>query len=338
MRIGIVGAGLAGTLLAWRLCRTADVDLVAGAPVRLDATGASGGLVRGFDRRPESARLATESLAELRGDRVLRDLAGYREVGSVFLLPPGADPSGSLRLVDERLPGSAAVLTGAELAAYPFRGLPAGTVAVAERFAGQMSPQRLRGGVLDLVRRRGVTVRAVPVARVTEAGELRLADGSTHAYDAVVLAAGAWTPALLAASGLSGVPLRTKQIQYSVHPGRLDGLGVFDDTISGLYGLPAGESTFLLGLPCDRWDVDPADVRPDVGLAGRVVDTARTVLGIELDSPIRTVAAFDCYCDPPGMVLRPTSATAPVFTFTGGSGGAAKTALAASRAAAAQLL
>jgi hypothetical protein len=61
------------------------------------------------------------------------------------------------------------------------------------------------------------------------------------------------------------------------------------------------------------------------------------VLGVELGRPIRTVAAFDCYSDPPGLTLRPTSIPS-VFTFTGGSGGAAKTALAASRLAAAALL
>ncbi|HEY1574699.1 MAG TPA: FAD-dependent oxidoreductase [Pseudonocardiaceae bacterium] len=329
MRIGIVGAGLAGTLLAWRLGRHAAVDLITGAPVPVDATGASGGLVRGFDRRPSTAGLATESLVELLGDATLRELAGYRAVGSVFLLPPGTDPGESLRVVDARLPGSAAVLTGAELDAYPFRGLPAGTVAVAERCGGQLSPERLRTAVLGLVRG---TIRATPVAGVTDTGQLRLADGSTHGYDAVVVAAGAWTPTLLA-----GTAFRTKQIQYSVYPDELAGLGVFDDTISGLYGMPAGESRFLLGLPCDRWDIDPAGVRPDLALVDRVADTARTVLGVELGRPIRTVAAFDCYSDPPGLTLRPTSAPS-VFTFTGGSGGAAKTALAASRLAAAALV
>lgn len=329
MRIGIIGAGLAGALLAWRLGRTAEVDLITGAQVAVDATGASGGLVRGFDRRPSTTGLATASLVELRGDRTLRELAGYREIGSVFLLSPGTDPSESVRVVDERLPGSAAVLTGTELDALPFRGLPAGTMAVAERCAGQLSPERLRTAVFGLVRG---TIRATPVAGVTDAGEVRLADGSTQGYDAVVVAAGAWTPTLLA-----GTAFRTKQIQYSVYPGELAGLGVFDDTISGLYGLPAGESRFLLGLPTDRWDIDPADVRPDPALVDRVADTARELLGLELGGPIRTVAAFDCYSDPPGLILRPTSFPS-VFTFTGGSGGAAKTALAASRLAAAELL
>ncbi|HEX5120214.1 MAG TPA: FAD-dependent oxidoreductase [Pseudonocardiaceae bacterium] len=328
MRIGIVGGGLAGTLLAWRLCRTASVDLITGAPVPVDATGASGGLVRGFDRGPATAALATESLVELRADQTLRELAGYREIGSVFLLPPGTDPTESVRVIDERLPGSATVVTGTALDAYPFRELPAGAVAVVERFAGQLSPARLRTAALELV---DGTIRTTPVTTVTEAG-VRLADGSTHRYDAVVVAAGAWTPTLLA-----GTALRTKQIQYSVYEAELDGLGVFDDTISGLYGLPAGESRFLLGLPCDRWDIDPADVRPDLALVDRVADTARKLLGIELDRPIRMVAAFDCYSDPPGLALRPTSFPS-VFTFTGGSGGAAKTALAASRLAAAELL
>ena len=48
------------------------------------------------------------------------------------------------------------------------------------------------------------------------------------------------------------------------------------------------------------------------------------------------VSAADCYSDPPGLALR--HVTGAMHTFTGGSGGAAKTALAASRIAARALL
>jgi glycine/D-amino acid oxidase-like deaminating enzyme len=345
VRVGVIGAGVAGALLAWRL-RQADpriaVHVYTGGPSNGDATGASGGMVRGFDPDEDACRLAATSLVELRADPVLRQAAAYQEIGSVYLLAPGADPTGPVRVVDELLPGSASVLTVAELPGrFPFRGLPDGVTAVAERRAGYLSPARLRATVLAWLAGGGAAIQEMPVVAIAGmAPTVRLADGATAGYDAVVIAAGPWTPALLAASGLAAGGLRTKQIQYTLYRGQLARLGVFVDETTGLYGRPTGDRGFQLGLPADRWDVDPTGVRPDAALVEEVADRARHRLAgpVATDSPIRTVASCDCYHDPPGLVLREAVAEAPVFTFTGGSGGAAKTVLAASRAAATALL
>lgn len=345
MRVGIVGAGLAGALLAWRLRQASprvvvDVFVPADGGVG-DATGASGGLVRGFERSLEAGRLAADSLAELRGDPALRKAAAYREIGSVYLLPPGTDPTPSVALVEARLPGSVEVLAaGGRPGGYPLRGRPAGAVAVVERHAGYLSPAGLRAAVLARLAEGGTQIRPVPVTGVSAEPALRLADGTIARCDVVVLATGAWTPALLAASRLAAGGLRSKQIQYSVFPARLPGLSAFVDDLTDLYGRPAADGAVLLGLPCDRWDVDPAEVRPDPALVERVAAQARRTFGAAAlgDRPIRTVASFDCYCDPPGLLLREVTPGAALHTFTGGSGGAAKTALAASRVAAGMLL
>ncbi len=331
MRIAVVGGGVAGALLAWRLCQAAphtEID-VHTAP-HPDASGASGGLVRGFDESPDACRPAAESLAELCGDNTLRAASGYREVGSVYLLPPGVQESASVEIVAELMPGSVSVRTGA----YPFLGLRPGTTAVTERRAGYLSPARLRTAVLGWLADGGATIRPVPVTHIGPT--LRLVDGRTRGYDAVVVAAGAWTPALLAASGLATDGLRTKQIQYAVYPGLLPGLGAFVDGETGLYGRPDDDG-FLLGLPSDRWDVDPAGVRLDRELVARTTEQARCLLGVPATDRLnRTVVSSDCYREPPGLALREVAAG--VFTFTGGSGGAAKTVLAASRTAAALLV
>jgi glycine/D-amino acid oxidase-like deaminating enzyme len=347
MRIAIVGAGLAGALLAVRLCQASSrptVEILDGnAPGAsgADATGASGGLVRGFERDPASGRLAVESLLELRASAVLREWSAYREIGSVYLLPGAADVGDGLAVVDHLVPGSATVLDRADLVArYPFQNLPGGVVGVRERWAGHISPARLRGEIMARLAASGVHVHRRPVRAVSVAPAVRTADGVTSHYDAVVVAAGAWTPALLASSGLDRAGLRTRQIQYSVHRGRPGSLGAFVDDTTGLYGRPLDDDgALLVGLPSTRWDVEPAAVEPDPALADAVGDQARRRLRVPLHGPAtRVVASFDCYHEPPGLALRRCLPGSPLFTFTGGSGGAAKTALAASRAAAATLL
>jgi glycine/D-amino acid oxidase-like deaminating enzyme len=350
MRIAIVGAGVAGALLALRLRQAPQivVDVFAGdLPTHADATGASGGLVRGYEPDIGLTHLATDSLAELRASATLREWSDYREVGSVYLLAGGTDPSASVETVDHKLPGSATVMSRRELtAAFPFRDLPDTTIGVVERHAGYLSPARLRAAVLAELAARGTRVRRHRVDAVTAGPEgpaVRASGAGRIRYDVVVVAAGAWTRRLLLGSGLGDGGLRTKQIQYSLPRfpnGAPAGLGAFVDDTTGLYGRPDGPGSFLLGLPCDRWDVEPDAVVPDLALAGQVAAHAHrrfdTLIAPGLAE--RTVASFDCYHDPPGLALRPCDTTASLYTFTGGSGGAAKTVLATSRTAATTVL
>jgi glycine/D-amino acid oxidase-like deaminating enzyme len=277
---------------------------------------------------------------ELRASAVLREWAAYREIGSVYLLPSVADACPGVVVVDHLLPGSADVLERADLLVrYPFRDLPDGAIGVMERWAGHISPARLRTEVLARLAGSGVDVSRRPVRAVSPAPAVSTADGVTLRYDAVVVAAGAWTPYLLASSGLDRSALRTRQIQYSIHPAQPQALGAFVDDITGLYGRPVDDSALLVGLPTSRWDVHPAAVEPDPALADTVADQAQRRLRIPLHrKPTRVVASSDCYHEPPGLALRRCLPGSPLFTFTGGSGGAAKTVLAASRAAAATLL
>jgi glycine/D-amino acid oxidase-like deaminating enzyme len=321
VKVAVVGGGVAGSLLAWRLSGAAQVDVFTGEPSTADASGASGGLVRGFDIGSDSCRLAAESLAEVLDSAQLRDWTGYQEIGAVYVLPEDVDPSDSLRTVEKFLPGSTSVVASRWFG---------GDLAVVERHAGYISPDRLRRRALEWLTANGTGVRADRVAEVAD-GSVRLADDTEHAYDVVVVAAGAWTSRLVAH------PLRTKQIQYGIYSATAPGLGAFVDDRTGLYGRPHGDGTFLLGLGCDRWDVDPDRVEPDLDLAERVVEVARQRLGVEVGQR-EVVASFDCYHDPSGLELRPVGSSTSLFTFTGGSGGAAKTVLTASRVAARTLV
>ncbi|GCB44887.1 FAD dependent oxidoreductase [Streptomyces sp. NL15-2K] len=332
--MGVAGAGIAGTLLAWRL-KLADrrlrVELVDTASPEHGATGVSGGLVRGYEPDPRQLDLAASSLAELRASRLLRAWSGYQETGSVYLRADPADPAAVERL-QRLLPGSARACAPGEA---PYLAARHGVV---ERHAGFISPRRLRDEVLadfvriggDLVHGTVGAVRAEPGATVSW-----LVGGERRRYDSGVLATGPWTPALLPGDGY-----RTKLIQYGVYDATGTLPAPFVDEVTGLYGRPGPGNGVLLGVPSDAYDVDPTRLRPVPALLRRTSDLAARVLPeLGIAGLRHIVVAADCYTASPGLRLRPAvPAGTSLFTFTGGSGGAAKTALAAARQAADRLL
>lgn len=342
MRVGIVGAGLAGAVLAWRFAcdhSGVRVHLFDGHPEDVvDATAISGGLVRCFEPEPLSCLDAAASMCELLASPVLRSWAGYSEIGSLYLLPDGPPPGDLVDEVHRAVPRSLRLLSAAEIAVrYGLRGLPPRTVAVHERRAGYVSPANLRRALIADAVRRGLILEPGAVTAVTDDPGCRLDDGRTVRCDVVVVAAGRWTGRLLTVSGLPRWPLRTKRIQYGVYPSPGPMLPAFVDESTGLYGrgMPSGQ--VLLGMPDHRWDVASQDLEPDVRLATRVraAAAARFPVG-RLGPPRRLVVGADSYHPQPGLRLRQVSGA--VYTFAGGSGGAVKTALAASRTAIARLV
>lgn len=328
MGVAVVGAGVAGALLTLRLAETGvPVDLFTGTRRQdADATGASGGLVRGYEPDPSAAALAAASVAELRSSERMRRWADYAEIGSVFVTPVSQPPvTSAVDQVLTRLPGSLRLAEPAEL---PLRGVPEGAVAVRERFAGFIRPARLRANVLDELPRAGVTVHTRHVTAVS-GDSVRTGDQGFDGYGAVVVAAGAWTRDLV-----PGTDLTTRQIQYGLYPVRVAGLGSFVDETSGLYGRPYDGGLTLFGLSSDRWGLPPEEIKPDEDLSTRVTACLGERLGIAAE-PEQVVASFDCYTEPAGLRLRRAG---DVLTFTGGSGGAAKSVLAASRVAARDLV
>jgi glycine/D-amino acid oxidase-like deaminating enzyme len=358
-RICVIGGGLAGSLLAWRLASVgAVVDLVTGA-WEVDATAVSGGVVRGFERDPLLSAAATSSLVELRASRTLRHWARYQEFGSLYLyrptrgdqgirddqgIPP-ADPGLQPQLNDleAQLPGSIRLLDARDLAAAGWARLPGGTIGVAERHAGAISPEGLRRGVFaELARRPAVRLLAGSVTAVRPAGGGVQVDRVPGAgeYDLAVIAAGRWTGPLLERSGLTADGLRTKCVQYSVHEVSGPRPPAFVDETSGLYGRPVGRDRMLLGVPLDMWDVDPDE--PPGSARARADATAWAALRLPrmriVGPPTAQAVSADSYADPPTLALRPVpDADGRVLTFAGGSGGSAKSAFAVSREAAALL-
>jgi glycine/D-amino acid oxidase-like deaminating enzyme len=345
MRISVIGGGLAGALLAWRLAQQPDVEQVSLAPGAArdrDATAASGGAVRGYETEELQRRLAIDSLLELLADDRLRDWAGYTETGSIYRpLDTAAIEAGAAE-VSAALPDSVRLLTAAELREQGWAGGDdAGNedvVAVAERQAGYLDPERLRSRALADLAGRG-NVELLPDGAVSNLGPgaFTLA-GTEHHADVVVAATGAWTPALLRANGWDSTGLRTKAIQYTIFG--IDGWrpGTFVDEVTGLYGKPAGAGQ-LLGLPTQVWDAEPGGTQADSELSQAVFRLAHSRFpALRLAADAKPVVALDCYSQNARLALRPVpGADGRLYTFSGGSGGSVKTVLAASAGAAAQL-
>jgi glycine/D-amino acid oxidase-like deaminating enzyme len=300
--------------------------------------------VRGFEPDAANCRLATDSLAELQADQQLAAWAGLQELESVYV---SADAPGAVDIALRRqlteLSGGARAVGPDELARqYGIAGLPDRSVGVVEPRAGAIAPGRLRRHVLAELARLQVprTLGRIDQVAVADDQVVCKWDGQARRYDALVLASGRWTPRLLAASDLPVPHYRTKTITYAWYQATGAPQYCFVDETSGIYGRPGPEGQLALGLPSTEWDVDPDMPAADDDALRRAAGLARSRFRkLRLGSLQRVVTSADCYTEPSGLTLRPVlDDSMPLYTFTGGSGGAVKTALAASAVAARELL
>jgi hypothetical protein len=346
MRACVLGGGLAGALLTWRLAAITTgwrFDLVAGRRTGADATAASGGAVRGYETDPVQRELATASLLELLDSPTLREWSGFQRVDSIYVSTDGDALSAAAAELSGPRPGSVDLLSAADLADRGWSEVPDGQVALLERVAGYISPQRLRDSVLaDLAGRDNVRTVNEDAAAITvnDNGTISCQWGtSATEYDLAVIAAGAWTGAILRANGLPADGYRVKSIQYSIYPVADWSPPEFVDEPIGLFGRPTVDGKLLLGAPTDSWDTVPDRPSVTAALHERAAKLATWRFArLRLGAPTAQVSSTDCYCGGPMLALRAVGpAQIRLYTFTGGSGGSAKTALAASRQAATHL-
>ncbi len=342
MHICVLGGGLAGTLLAWRLRRMGpgvSVDLMTGGP-SVDATAVSGGGVRGYEPGSLPRAYAIESMDELLGSALLREWSGFQRIGSTYLRPWWPEAAAEAAA----LPTGARLADATELKDLGWAGLGAETVGVLEPDAGHIAPDAFRRALLAQLagenRVRIITSPARPVAGLPDGPPRCQVDGAIRAYDRVVIAAGAWTPALLAGMGVPREHCgQVKGIQYGLFPASGALPTFFVDEATGLYGRPLSPRAMLLGVPITEYG-GPADGgAPEPDLAERASALAADRLPhLKLGVASTVTRSADCYRQPFTLTLAPVDRRSGFFTFTGGSGGAAKTVLAASRHAATRLI
>jgi D-amino-acid dehydrogenase len=232
MRVVVVGSGIAGAATAHQLSRRGAEVVVIDAGLTGAATAAGAGIVSPWTARAdrnlafamaagEYYRTLVEELAEdgrddssfeVVGGLVVRsDTAELREVRERLQTRAEASPAaGVVELLD---PGEAREFfppLAAELAAVHVSG------------AGRVDGRRLRAALLGAARNRGAQVCEGRVELDVDGGRVRgvhLA-GERIGADAVVVAAGAWSAALLEPLGVSlGVVPQRGQITHLDLPG-----------------------------------------------------------------------------------------------------------------------
>ncbi|MGD9483094.1 FAD-binding oxidoreductase [Streptomyces sp. TRM70308] len=369
--VAVLGDGVVGAAITHHLAaRGARVTLV--APGRAHPHGATrrtAAQVRMHHGDPDAARLAALSLPTWREwPRAVGGDCGFRRTGFAFLCGPDEVPA--LHRSVAELTGlgvETAVLDPAEFAA----GQPAldlrGVAAVAvEPQGGYADPALARDGYLRRARDRGARlVTAEGGAALVRRGErgVRVVAGSAEVSAGhVVLAAGAWSGAVLAGlrgTGRAGAPgggadrgaaalaaaLRARRYGWALADTPVaDALCMVIDGVAGTYFRPHGGGRVLFRVPLPSataatppaHDPGTAVTAPEVA-AGREL-AARRLPGLAA-APVTAATAGWESCSADGRpLIGPAPGLPGLYLATGFSGGGFKTAPAVGRAVAAELL
>lgn len=258
MHVAVVGGGAVGVTLARDLAPDATVTLYEADSVASGATGRAAGLCYDAFSDRRDARLAQRALSRFREAGALTDCP------YVWLARATGEERDARRASEIREQAAlmrdrgidVTTLDGGELGER-FPALVTDDVAVAAvaESAGYADPGRYTTAMADRAREHGVEVREDTPAEVTAGGNVAT-DGRVAEYDAVVVAAGAHTRAVV--SDLAPIPVKPYRVQALVtDPVERDLPMVFD--ASGGYYLRPREGGILVGDGTLPEEQDPDD-------------------------------------------------------------------------------
>ncbi|MEV4418973.1 FAD-dependent oxidoreductase [Patulibacter sp. NPDC049589] len=277
--VGIIGAGAHGATAAYHLARR-GIDVVVferGTPAS-GPTGRASGVVRSYYTNrflAEVARESTRILADF--DARVGGRSGYVRTGGLVLHGPG--DADDVRATSEGLTAAGVeheVLDRDRLEAdHPGLVLDDVGIGVWEHHAGYAAPHATtvsyaaRAADLGATFRTGTAV--VAIAEDADAVRVTLADGTVHAVERLLVAAGPWTRPLLLQVGVD-LPLTAERHVVAALRHEPAAIAtaldhVLLDVVNGYYSRPSGPGEFLLGplaptVPSDP-DVLDAEIHDD---------------------------------------------------------------------------
>ncbi len=264
LEVAVVGAGAIGATTAYDLSRAgADVTLYDRGSIASGASGRAAGVCYNAFADPLDAELGREAIERF------RDLSGddtfpFVECPYVWLAREGEpDRANAIRGQIERMQdnGTIALEADADALADRFPALYTDDVAVAgiAGAAGYTDPAAYTACLAAAANGAGATLEQnTPVEVRTDPSCVVLEDGTEHAVDAVVVAAGAHTKQLLADAGIS-IAMKPYRVQALVARGDIDEPMCYD--ASGEFylrphpeGLLAGDGTEYVEADPDAYD------------------------------------------------------------------------------------
>lgn len=279
-RVAVVGAGVFGSWIAWRLAedghRVMLLDAYGPANGRASSADHSRVIRAGYGGDAIYSRWATESLREWEWLAAETGLNILTTTGALFMGEPDnayiRDSYDTLTTLGLH----AKWLEPAELAArHPQISIVGLGPTLLERDAGVLRARAAVQALVNLAVSRAHVeyrlARVVPLDEARSSPALHLSDGSTIHADAYVMACGPWLPLILpiAVSGRIR-PTRQEVLYYGVPAGderfSHPRLPVWIDFAAGVYGIPDVDSHgFKVGIDCHGPLIDPET-------ADRVVD------------------------------------------------------------------
>lgn len=283
MKVAIVGAGIAGLATAWALSRRGhDVLVFDRGPIpNPDAASVDEHrLIRAlYPDRPGYARMAEDAHAAW--DALWADLgrSHYVETGGIGLSRRPGDWTDRAAAALDAIGMGWERLTPAEIAdAWPFFDTTGVAWGLLSRRAGVLLADRIVGDLAARLRAGGVALHGhAPVVAIDPGrGAIRTAAGIEVAADAVVVAAGAWTPDLLPDTAGRLRPHRVLCIYVEPPEAHAE-------------AWTRAPALVDAGLPDDHWSVPPvAGTRLKLSAAGHTrqgdPDDDRTVAAAEAES------------------------------------------------------
>lgn len=292
--IVVIGGGIMGTSIAYSLARLGErrVTLLERNAIASGASGRTGALLRQHYTNRAEATLAHHSLAVFRSwSEDIGGSCGFETTGLVVTIPTGADADTNVARLHDNISMQRQIgidtraITADELAVIdPSARTDDVAAAAYEPSTGcvdciaatqGMARAAVRAGarILEEIRVEAVGMEGGTVAEVRTSG-------GTIRCGAVVLAAGPWSPRLLAPIGID-VPIEAARVQVATflrpvaepgpHP-------AYVDIAAGMFCRPAGSGRTLVGVSGGNQH-DPVDAdRYDQTVDAHYTDRARAAL------------------------------------------------------------
>ncbi|WP_037348242.1 NAD(P)/FAD-dependent oxidoreductase [Sciscionella sediminilitoris] len=271
----IIGAGITGASAAFHLAeRGARVLVLDPSGGTAGQTPRSGAIVRGHHAVALEAELAVESLGEYyeRWDERVGGGCGFTRTGFAYLADEADAPAvrANTTMLAEQLGWPTELLSAEQLAELePAVDTARIRLAAYEERSGYAEPMAATTSLLRAAGRHGAQLRHERVLGLL-AGDSRIRgvrteSGEYHA-DTVLLATGAWSPALAATTGLE-LPIASARIQVMLYerPYSLAGHLTMTDVAGDIYLRPTADRCTLVGrhAPEREWLAGPEENRAE---------------------------------------------------------------------------